>query len=107
MKSNRPDTAPIEPLLSRLREHFRPLEIWLFGSRARGTAGPYSDWDVAAIVPDDSRDELFEPLSVWRMLRYDAVGADVVVFPRSEFEEDRTTPNTIPYAVAREGIRLE
>ena len=46
-------------------------------------------------------------MNAWRLLRYDSVGADVVVFPRSEFEEDRSTPNTIPFAVAREGIRLE
>ena len=83
-----------------------PLQIWLFGSRARGAARPDSDWDLAAVVPDDARDELFDPAVLWRLLRQDAFGADVLVFPKSEFEEDRTTPNTIPFVVAREGILL-
>lgn len=43
-----PDTSAIDPLLARLREHYRPLEIWLFGSRARGDAHATSDWDLAA-----------------------------------------------------------
>lgn len=101
------DVTGIAPLLERLRVHFKPQEIWLFGSRARGTARPDSDWDLLAIVPDDAGAELFDPMNVWKLLRYDDFGADVVVFPRSEFEEDRATPNTIPFAVALEGIRLE
>jgi uncharacterized protein len=44
----------IEPLLERLREHFKPQEIWLFGIRARGTATAASDWDLLAIVDDDA-----------------------------------------------------
>jgi predicted nucleotidyltransferase len=101
------DVTRIAPVLERLREHFKPLEIWLFGSRARGTALPDSDWDLVAVVPDGASAELFDPMTVWRLLRYDDFGADVVVFPQTEFLEDRTTPNTIPYAVALEGIRLE
>ena len=101
------DTSSIDPLLARLREHYRPLEIWLFGSRARGDAHATSDWDIAAIVADDSPAALFDPATAWKLLRYDNFGVDVVVFPRSEFDEDRHTPNSIPFAVAHEGIRLE
>jgi uncharacterized protein len=100
------DVDRIAPLLARLKEHLKPQEIWLFGSRARGTARPDSDWDLLAIVPDDSGVEIFDPMTLWRLLRFDDFGADVVVFPRSEFEEDRTTPNTLPFVVAREGVRI-
>lgn len=101
------DVTGIAPLLERLRVHFKPQEIWLFGSRARGTARPDSDWDLLAVVPDDARAELFDPMNVWKLLRYDDFGADVVVFPRSEFDEHSATPNTIPFVVAREGLLLE
>jgi predicted nucleotidyltransferase len=100
------DLRPIAPLLERLRAHFRPQQIWLFGSRARGDARPDSDWDLVAVVDDDAQDELFDPTTAWRLLHNDAFHADVVVFPKSEFEEDRLTPNTIPFAVAREGLLL-
>jgi uncharacterized protein len=102
-----PDVSVLEPVLQRLREHYRPEEIWLFGSRARGTARVDSDWDLLAIVPDDLSPSLFEPMTAWQLLRFDEVGADVAVFPRREFDEDVTTPNTLPFAVRLEGLRIQ
>jgi hypothetical protein len=32
------DLRPVQPLLDRIVSSWRPREIWLFGSRARGTA---------------------------------------------------------------------
>ncbi|HAM59033.1 MAG TPA: hypothetical protein DCQ64_27910 [Candidatus Rokubacteria bacterium] len=37
----------------RLVATYRPERIFLFGSRARGTAGPDSDYDLLVVVPDD------------------------------------------------------
>ena len=28
-------------------------EVWLYGSRARGTAREDSDWDILVLTPDD------------------------------------------------------
>ena len=36
------------PLLAAVVERFDPLEVILFGSRARGDAGPDSDWVMSA-----------------------------------------------------------
>lgn len=33
-----------------LRQHVPGLEVWAFGSRARGTAKPYSDLDLAVVA---------------------------------------------------------
>jgi predicted nucleotidyltransferase len=96
----------LQPLLERLRTHYRPEEVWLFGSRARGTGRPDSDWDVLAVVPDDTDPGLFDPLTRWELLRFDQFGADVVMVPRAEFDEDRTVPNSLPYSVVAEGVRL-
>jgi uncharacterized protein len=41
-------------LLARIEETYRPLQVWLFGSRARGDARPDSDWDLLVVVPDDT-----------------------------------------------------
>jgi predicted nucleotidyltransferase len=100
------DVEQIAPLLERVTDRLNPQEIWLFGSRARGTARPDSDWDLLVIVADESGEEFFDPMKLWRLLRHDEFGADVVVFPRSEFDEDRSTPNTLPFVVAREGVRV-
>ena len=44
-------TVPAE-LLAAVVERFDPIEVILFGSRARGDAGPDSDWDLLVVVDD-------------------------------------------------------
>src|ERR1039458_7345014 len=39
-------------IIGRLVEIFRPDRIYLFGSAARGDAGPDSDYDLMIVVPD-------------------------------------------------------
>jgi hypothetical protein len=36
------DLRPLRVLLAEIEETYRPLEVWLFGSRARGDARPDS-----------------------------------------------------------------
>lgn len=99
------DIGPIRPILDRVIERWKPLQIWLFGSRARGEAGPDSDWDLLAIVPDCPEPADFDdPMTVWRVKRQPDVPSDLVVYRRSDFEEDRTVPNTLAYATALDGI---
>ena len=43
----------IEEITRRLVEFYRPVRIYLFGSEARGDAGPDSDLDFLVVVPDD------------------------------------------------------
>ncbi len=39
-------------LLEGVIRHLDPVEVWLFGSRARGDARPDSDWDLYVVVDD-------------------------------------------------------
>ena len=99
------DFKPIGPLLKRVIDEFRPVEIRLFGSRARGDAGSESDWDLFVVVPDDleAADDLF---AGYRLRRETRVRADVILCPVSEFSEDRDTPNTLAYEAARHGVPI-
>jgi len=38
-------------VIKRIVELLEPEEVWLFGSRARETHGPDSDWDFLAVLP--------------------------------------------------------
>lgn len=49
------------------------LEVWAFGSRARGTAKPYSDLDVALVSPHPL------PLSVLANLNYAFEASDMTI----------------------------
>jgi predicted nucleotidyltransferase len=41
-------------IVRRLVAAYQPERIYLFGSVARGEAGPDSDYDLLVIVPDDA-----------------------------------------------------
>ena len=99
------DVRPIEPLLARMIDEFRPVEVRLFGSRARGEAGAESDWDLFVVVPDDLEavDDLF---AGYRLRRETRTRADIILCPISEFIEDRNTPNTLAYEAAHHGVTV-
>lgn len=52
----RAEAVPAELLDSVIR-HLDPIEVWLFGSRARGDARPDSDWDLYVVVDDGAERE--------------------------------------------------
>jgi predicted nucleotidyltransferase len=99
------DVRPIEVLLERVIDELRPVEVRLFGSRARGEADATSDWDLFVIVPDDleAADDLF---AGYRLRRETRTRADIILCPISEFTEDRDTPNTLAYEAAHHGITI-
>ena len=101
------DLGPIRTLLSRIEAQYHPEQVWLFGSRVRGDAGPGSDWDLFVVVPDDTLDEEIDLLFLWRLKRGCGVPADVIACRASEFREACDTVNTLSYVVANEGVRLD
>jgi predicted nucleotidyltransferase len=52
-----PDAPALSELLRRLVAAYDPERVYLFGSVARGEAGPDSDYDLMIIVPDDAAPE--------------------------------------------------
>lgn len=99
----RPDPLP-PGVLDTLLEALRPEEIWLFGSRARGTHGPDSDWDLLVVIPDDDDPDALEGHTVLGKLRR----ARIEVFPvrRADFEEARNVVGTLSHIAATQGVRV-
>jgi predicted nucleotidyltransferase len=102
-RGNALDLRPLDTLVARIVETWSPAQIWLFGSRARGDAQDHSDWDLLIVLPDNYSAEL-DPIETWRIGREARVRADIVSFKVSEFEEDRSTPNTLAYDAATAGV---
>ena len=77
-------------------------KVILFGSHARGDAGPDSDLDFLVIEPRvaDHRGEMVRLHHVLQPLR---APADVLVTSAATFEEWRDTPGTVLYEAAKEG----
>lgn len=86
----------------RLAEAVSPgARVLLFGSHARGDAGPDSDLDFLVIDPD-VKSEFREMIRLRRSLRGLAVPADVIVVTPEAFEERRRVRGDFLHAVARE-----
>lgn len=69
-----------------------PEEVWLFGSRARETHGPDSDWDLMAVLPDTAPDRDLDLAAVWSSLReLRRLRIEVIPMRRRDFDESRST----------------
>ena len=56
-------------IVRRLLDAYQPERIYLFGSVARGEAGPDSDYDLLVVVPDDAPPERRDSALAYRVLR--------------------------------------
>ncbi|MFY0535498.1 nucleotidyltransferase domain-containing protein [Nannocystis pusilla] len=72
------DLAGVVPALERLVARWRPSQVWLFGSRARGEATAESDWDLLVVVPDATPDDDLDPLVGWQIRKESRVRADLI-----------------------------
>jgi uncharacterized protein len=85
------------PLLTAVVERFGPIEVILFGSRARGDAGPDSDWDLLVVVDDKAADGLGRSPPSW------PGAATVIPYSRSDFEADRDRIGTLANMADEDG----
>lgn len=98
--------AELQPLMSRIAAVYRPLEVWLFGSRAREEADSQSDWDLMVIVSDETSEDHLDPMFGWKLQQGSGVYADIICARVSEFDTDLRVANTAAREVARDGVLL-
>jgi predicted nucleotidyltransferase len=103
-------TAPIRPELAeglqRLIAAYQPRRVYLFGSVARGTAGPDSDYDLLLVVDDHAPPERLESRLAYQVLWGTGLAADVLVWPESRFDRRSRVVCSLPATVLREGTLL-
>ena len=90
-------------VVGRIVEGFDPLRVILFGSRARGDAGPHSDVDLLVVMPDGIEDERRVTVEIRRLLRDMPVAKDVVVTTPEEIERRGDLVGTVLRPALREG----
>ena len=96
----------LNELLSRLVASFQPERVYLFGSKARGDAGPDSDYDLLVVVPDDAPPARRQSRLAYQALRGTGIAADVVVWTRSAFDARLHLHASLPATVVAEGKLL-
>ncbi len=102
------DDQTLREIVRCLADAYKPLQTYLFGSKARSDAGPDSDYDLLLVVPDDASPErqrsrlAYETL--WHSGPHKAV--DALVRTQSCFDARRHLKASLPGTVLREGRLL-
>ncbi|MEI6500012.1 MAG: nucleotidyltransferase domain-containing protein [Armatimonadota bacterium] len=94
--------SAIEEMVRRIVEAVHPDKIILFGSHARGEAGPDSDVDLMVIAPSDE-DRAHRLLPVYGALRDVGVAKDVVWWTQEEIDDWRNVRGHFINRVLRDG----
>lgn len=94
--------AAIDRMVRRIVRQFRPERVILFGSQARGDAGPDSDVDLL-VVMDFEGTALEMGLEIYQALHDRRVPVDVIVTRPGDFAWRKDVVGTIEWPAAREG----
>jgi uncharacterized protein len=100
------EVGDLASAVQRLVAVFRPEQIYVFGSHARGTPGPNSDIDILVVVGD-----IDQPLYRLDQQGYGVLEAlrlpiELVFITQSDFERRLPAAASLPATVAREGRLL-
>ncbi|MBN1866603.1 nucleotidyltransferase domain-containing protein [Candidatus Sumerlaeota bacterium] len=92
----------IQRMVRRLVRRFKPDRIILFGSHARGTAGPDSDVDLLVVMPVEGSKR--EKQVEMRVALHDIhTPKDIILVTPDEVARRRNIVGTIIYPAVREG----
>ena len=94
--------AVIEKMVRRIVRKFKPDQVVLFGSYARGTAGPDSDVDLLVVMPVEGP-KIRKVIEIRVALGGMGISKDIVVFTPDEVRRYRDVVGTILYPAYREG----
>ena len=105
-----PAVATADPTLveitRRLVDSYEPERIYLFGSRARGTAGEDSDYDLLMVVPDNVPPALRGSARAYEALWGLPTSGDILIWTHTAFAERLHLRASLPSTVEREGRLL-
>jgi predicted nucleotidyltransferase len=99
-------TAPLVPpeLLDPVVAYFNPRRVILFGSVARGDAGPDSDIDLLVIVDDDTPPEKVTRRAGFESRRSYHEPVDVIPVREATFRRKSKIAGTLSRAATLEGV---
>jgi uncharacterized protein len=92
----------IDRMVKRIVTRFRPERVILFGSQARGDAGPDSDVDLLVVLDFEGR-ALDKAVEIQHALRDILIPVDIIVTTPERFAWRKDVVGTIEWPAAREG----
>jgi predicted nucleotidyltransferase len=93
-------------IVERLVLAFHPHRIFVFGSQARGEAGPESDLDLLVVVPRATEPAHRLAQAAYHTLPVHSLPIEILVMSKDEFESRSRAASSLPATVLREGATL-
>jgi len=102
----RPDNIPLVPpvLLESVVAYFNPRRVIVFGSVARGEAGPESDIDLLVIVDDDTPAEKVTLKAGYESRKPYRAPVDVIPVREKTFQRNAQIAGTLSRAAVLDGV---
>jgi hypothetical protein len=93
-------------VVRRLAEGLNPVAIYLFGSRAHGTARPDSDFDLLVVTRPEDGEAGYDYARAYAPLIGRGIACDVLPVPAPDFLEDKNDPTSLCFEAAHRGRKL-
>lgn len=101
------DRAILAEFADRVRAVVPEAEVWAFGSRARGTASPDSDFDVCVVLPAVNpavRASVYHAAWVVGFNQPDCMVLSPILLTRDSFEDGPMSASPLVASILREGV---
>ena len=95
----------IKEMADRIVAMSHPLRVILFGSYARGDAGPHSDVDLL-VIQETGLPRPKRSVPLYSLLRDYPYSKDILVYTPREVEDDAALPHAFVTTALREGMVL-
>ena len=95
--------AQIREMVKLIVKQFHPDKIILFGSHARGDAGPDSDVDLLVVMEVEKKDRFEKTVEIRGALHDIDTPKDVIVTTPSDYSWRTEIVGTIEHVAVREG----
>lgn len=97
----------IEKIADALKDEFNPSRLFLFGSRANGSARKDSDYDFLVVVKNTKGSRVDNMARAEKVLQHIDAKVDVFVYSEKEFNEWKDELSSIPETALNTGREIE
>jgi predicted nucleotidyltransferase len=100
------ESQALQAVVARIVEKVDPEAIWLFGSRARGTNRPDSDFDLLVVTKLEDGESGYDYDRVYAPVLGTGVGCDVIPCRVDDFQREAKSPTGLVREVLHTGVSL-
>jgi uncharacterized protein len=99
--------SDLEKIVHILKDEFHPKKLFLFGSRANGSARVNSDYDFVVVVDNTDKTRVENLIRTRQLFKNTNISVDAFVYPEVEFNDWKNDFGSIPETAMNTGLEIE